>query len=289
MVLWIEVRLAGSRPSQLGSQTQEGKLRKSPFAKCRLCLNERQLQDSHLLPRAMYKIMRGDGPNPDPLVVTPGSTVVTSRQVKDYLLCLECEDRFSKNGERWVSANCFQADGSFPLRERLAASDVFFAGGTEGLTVYVGSAIPGVSTEQITYFAMSVFWRAAVQIWRMLAREAIATELGAYEDAVRRFLLDEASFPNEMALHVQVSARKGTQELAVFPEMVRLAEGYYEHHFVALGMGFWLFVGKRLPASHLTLCHAPDQKGIIVISEKLDAAIYSALVSMVNRHPDPRK
>jgi len=263
-------------------------LRKSPFGKCRLCQNERQLQDSHLLPKAMYRIMRSDGPNPEPITVTKGSARVTSKQVKDYLLCSECEDLFNKKGERWVTANCFQADGAFPLRERLLASEPFLRGGNEGLTVYRTSDIPGVAGEEITYFSMSVLWRAAVHTWRMHTGEAVGTDLGAYEEAVRMFLLGEAQFPDEMALHVQVSGRKGAQELAVFPVMCQ-NHGYHQHHFIALGMGFWLCLGKRLPPYHLTLCHAPAPERIIVVSQKLDTEIYSSIEHMVNRHPDPRK
>ena len=88
---------------------------------------------------------------------------------------------------------------------------------------------------------------------------------------------------------VQVSVREGQQELAAVPMMVRNNLGYHQHHFVALGIGFWLCVGKGLPATHLTLCHAPDPNQIIIVSEKLDAQFYSSVEHMVHLHPDPRK
>ena len=37
------------------------------------------------------------------------------------LLCQDCEQRLSKNGERWVLSHCLKRNGSFPLAEMLAA------------------------------------------------------------------------------------------------------------------------------------------------------------------------
>src|ERR1017187_6381686 len=75
----------------------------SPFARCRLCLQEASLQQSHLLPKSAYRYLRmvGGRGNPNPTFLSATRLVQTSQQVKDYLLCAKCEDRFNNQGERW--------------------------------------------------------------------------------------------------------------------------------------------------------------------------------------------
>jgi len=66
---------------------------------CKLCLAHRvQLQDSHYMPAALYPkkikleyLSRGGV-----------RTIVADKEIKAPLLCFECEQRFSKNGESEV-------------------------------------------------------------------------------------------------------------------------------------------------------------------------------------------
>ena len=68
---------------------------------CKLCLRQKDLQNSHLMPRALYVKSRGSGTkgNQDPYVVTVKDTKQSSHQTKDYVLCHDCEQLFCKNGE----------------------------------------------------------------------------------------------------------------------------------------------------------------------------------------------
>ena len=53
-----------------------------PTGTCALCMQMKDLQDSHLLPRAFYKLARSAGEkNPNPIVVTPIVAMKTSKQV----------------------------------------------------------------------------------------------------------------------------------------------------------------------------------------------------------------
>src|SRR5689334_20945536 len=92
-----------------------------PLTRCCLCLRSRELEESHLIPAGMYRISRGDPHgNPNPLLLSPDMFLQTSDQVKDYLLCHDCEELFNKNGERWVIAHCYrEKDGAFKFREYL--------------------------------------------------------------------------------------------------------------------------------------------------------------------------
>jgi hypothetical protein len=69
---------------------------------CRLCHNEGvELQRSHLLSAAIYRILRDDGraPNPNPVVITPEGRVQSSKQQRAHLLCRPCEAILAREGE----------------------------------------------------------------------------------------------------------------------------------------------------------------------------------------------
>src|SRR5215472_6701431 len=98
----------------------------SNYGKCRLCERTAVLKQSHLLPTSLYKHLRRDSAgnigSKEPFKLTGRIAVRTSTQVKDLLLCGECEQRFNRNGEKWVVDRCFQKPGDFPLQAILAAA-----------------------------------------------------------------------------------------------------------------------------------------------------------------------
>jgi 5-methylcytosine-specific restriction endonuclease McrA len=68
---------------------------------CGLCRQPGELQESHLLPRAGYKHLRGSkaGVQWDPVFTTPKKARITTDQVTAPFLCSHCEQRFHKKGE----------------------------------------------------------------------------------------------------------------------------------------------------------------------------------------------
>ena len=78
---------------------------------CRLCRRHGHLQKSHLLPRALYEMVRNPkSSNPNPVLVTKDVAVQTSKQLADYLLCSGYESRFNRMGEAWVLPFLERAD-----------------------------------------------------------------------------------------------------------------------------------------------------------------------------------
>jgi hypothetical protein len=72
-----------------------------PTAPCALCRTVKLLAESHFLPKAHYKLIR-DAQTGKSAFVGSKESVDTTRQVKKYLVCDECEDRFKARGENWV-------------------------------------------------------------------------------------------------------------------------------------------------------------------------------------------
>ena len=72
--------------------------------KCNLCGNERELQNSHVIPKFVYKWMGKTGGK---FFRTPSNPNIRQQDgIKQRLLCHECEQLFSIN-EKWFSENVF--------------------------------------------------------------------------------------------------------------------------------------------------------------------------------------
>src|SRR5436190_22355132 len=98
-----------------------------PIDLCPMCLNVKELRDSHLLSASVYKKLRSvypsnpDNLNPDPIAVTAGRARQTSKQTSDYLLCSDSEGIVDRMGETHGLPLLADA-GGFPLYELLANS-----------------------------------------------------------------------------------------------------------------------------------------------------------------------
>src|SRR3982074_2531244 len=84
-----------------------------PRGICKLCLEDKELCDSHLLPKSLYALLKSK--KKDPVMVTSEVARHTSRQVKHYLLCSVCEDILNRGGETWLLPLLATIEGNFPL------------------------------------------------------------------------------------------------------------------------------------------------------------------------------
>src|SRR5262249_50232628 len=131
---------------------------------CRLCKNERQLHDSHLLSAGFYRAVSDKtSQNPYPIFLTIDGAVRTSRQIRAHALWAECEQRLNQRGEGWVMNNFWRAYDDFPLRQKLKASEPLWA--VNGKALYRTSGIAGIDVPKLSYFALSIFWRASLVVW----------------------------------------------------------------------------------------------------------------------------
>jgi len=203
------------------------------------------LQDSHLFPAALYKILRDpDRSNPNPVMVTRNHAGTTSRQISAYFLCWDCEQRFSRNGEQYVVGQCAQRD-RFPLRELLQSLEPIEVG-SPGTSVYDVEAILGEHAEEYLYFAASIFWRAAARSWGKQMRQL---SLGrTYREQFRLYLLGESEWPQNARLMIHVSSGE-LLDFIIDPASVRIG-AVHRHKFYIPGILFILFVGATVPRDH---------------------------------------
>jgi hypothetical protein len=252
--------------------------------KCRLCFNIGALQDSHLLPKAFYGLLREpDDKNPNPIVVTPDIYMKTSKQVSEYLLCKDCEDRFNKRGEKWVLEHCWRGENDFPAHSALHAAIPFEQSDT-GFRAYDGNAVPGIDLWKLIYFSASVFWRAAAHQWKpVLGHAPVRLEFGPFEEPLRKFLLDEGELPLHAVFVITVNAttEAGPNKMMLFPWRDH-HDSYFHHKFVVPGLRFQLFLGKGIPAHVRDLCAARSEQHPIFVSTQAEMHTLKSAATMTS-------
>jgi hypothetical protein len=217
-----------------------------PIDLCKLCLNVKELRDSHLLSASVYKKLRSvyasnpDNLNPDPIAVTSGKARQTSKQTTDYLLCSDCEGILDRVGEKHVLP-LLADSGGFPLYDLLTNSTPNSA--EADLSIYLCANVPSLDCEKITHFATGIFWRAAVHSWRS-GTSTVKLDLGRHEEQLREYLLGAKPFPDDVLLILRIAPPSLPLLWAVAPASsgdVRLGR----YRFYVPGIEFSLHVEEQ--------------------------------------------
>lgn len=216
------------------------------------------------MPAALYRLLRSTSVNPpDPLIITTPSTFQTSRQIAEYLLCVDCEDRFRRNGEDWVLRHCYRGKQKFLLRD-LVLKDELLNDGAAG-KIYATKSISDIDSSALTYFAASVVWRAAAHNWQFLRHiPGNPISLGPYEEPIRKYLLGDGAFPHSAAMLVWISAYDRPSRAVTPPQSNRIWNCHV-HAFDIPGVRFNLFVGRTLPPVVRLMCvlNGPDRPVLV--------------------------
>ena len=225
---------------------------------CPLCWQQKQLEKSHYLGRALHLLSHDDG---EAVIMTPQRVELSARQIWTHLLCGECEDLLAKNesyAHQWINRK-----DRFPLLERLnvAASVRWTQIGRE----FSGAAI-GVSTERLAHFALGIFWRASVNKWRTLGLQTTSIDLGVLAEPIRLYLGGEGPFPTGCALLMTVCTDHGSQGLVFGPNPTR--GGIFPCiSMLVRGIKFTLVVGDDLPSELREACCVGSAQKILFMRD----------------------
>ena len=232
----------------------------SKIGRCSLCKSQRELRESHFMPAAAYKLVQKSA-GEAPVVIKSTATIQKHEQVKDALLCNDCERRFSENGERWVMEHCYRHNEGFKLKELIDGSKPITVG--SGLKVYSAASIPQIDIGKLSYFAASIMWRGSAHEWRSGSVRVRTPKLGSrYEEALRRYLLGETGFPANAALWVSVIPTAELWNSFAVPYGGRL-RGFWRYKFPFLGIAFVFFLGSRIDAQTRRMCTVRSQEMLI--------------------------
>jgi hypothetical protein len=232
-----------------------------PKGKCKLCLRENvELQNSHLIPAAAYKLIRNsDGSTP--IVMKSTVTIKKDEQVTDYLLCGDCEQRFSNQGEQYVLRYCNNFEGGFRLNNLLDTLKPLEVHNTTA--IYAGGQIPEIDMEKLAYFAASIMWRGSAHSWRSGKDPAKTPSLGSHEESFRKYLMGEGPFPEHAFLGVDVVSDKNLWPLVFVPYGGRGDDMTWTYVFPFLGLIFLFRVGNSIPKDLLRFCAYRSPEKII--------------------------
>ncbi len=231
------------------------------FGICPMCQSEKKLCNSHFMPRSLYGICTP--PGSEPVRISKTAMYPTSKQTKDHLLCNDCEQKLSKNGEDWVLPLLPHVDTGFPLLDRVRKQAPLYDDGNKQL--YGTSLNTEVDSHKLLHFACGIFWKAAVHSWKGAGGPPVLN-LGEYAECLRLFLHGDAGLPDEVA--VLVSLDDAPKRLIGFIEPYRvqtqLLNGYC---FFVPGMVVNLHTGAGAQQAYMAQCLNGNPDHPIMVEE----------------------
>lgn len=240
---------------------------------CKLCLEFKELQDSHLNPAFAYRIIRKNQDS-DPVMVTAKRVKISSRQITAHELCWDCEQLFRLNGEDWMAYQVFQG-AEFPLLNRLKVAMPDWE--RPNHVAYSGAAC-GIDTTKLVYFGASVLWKSSLRKWTIGATETTTVDLGSYQERLRRFLLGETAFPAYGVVIVTACTDFESQGCFFTPCSIRygIVAGYA---LLMLGVYFRFFFGPDVPLEFQRFCcvHSPRKRIVVADHSKESQHSYGHL------------
>ncbi len=240
---------------------------------CALCLRDEILMDSHLLPKALYRFVRAaDG---SPIVLNRHAAWITDKQITKHLLCAACEERFHRHGEDWTLRQIYRGERRFRLLDVLNRCTPVAE--NSQIAVYALSDLPDILIDDLSYFAVSVFWRSSATDWQIGDHKLPRPTFGPkYMAAFSEYLLGNAGFPSDVSLLIEVCDGPTTAaNMLIFP-IGTVAAGYDRYDFMVPGVLFRLFVGENIPVELRSCCIVTGDHPV-VSRRNYEQLIYSRL------------
>lgn len=236
---------------------------------CGLCLEEKDLKNSHLMPKALYKIIRNAFDGNDIVLSQQHtlSSLYSNYQETAKFLCEECEQKFSHHGENKVIPECYQGNDNFLLLEKLSkATPIFESNNEKWFNPYTSNFS---NINEYLYFALSIIWRSSA--WPK-AQNSNQKSLGTtYQEMFRQYLLGQQSFPKNVYVGIYVDTDIDLLPMINFPISTKKI-GYHHHIFYIPGIKFSLIIGN-------------NPKGVDVLSKEHKTNLFFISYSLRN-HAD---
>jgi hypothetical protein len=252
---------------------EEKKVKGGVQGTCRLCRHPKLLQDSHLLPKLMYRWLNAaKHKGTAPFKRSPRDGVFsTSKHVTAYILCSDCERLLSQHGEDHFGKVAV-AHGSIPpalswYREVLRPHE---RGDGPYSVAHIGES-PFVNAS-IFYFLVSVFWRASLTGWPAVQPIKLPAES---QEQMRAYLLDPSVPIPDVSIGIYPNFWTAYWGL-LFP--VALGDGW---SFMFSQLGFFMSLEKRnetnlLAAGQIPLFLALDRAWVTRMIEGQKRSVMKA-------------
>ena len=253
---------------------------------CALCHAENvQLDRSHILSRFGYRRLRNSiAANPNPLQISPGQAIQTSRQITEYLLCHPCEQLLANGCENYGAQVAYQQTGDCRVYDLLDyTSMVTPANITTPGPMHV-AACAALNTQYLIEFAVSIFWRAAVSQHPMTDEFTLAPHV---LEQLRLYLLNHGGELAGIPVVLQVIDQPRNLTSHRFDQLIMVPAtneelGYRMHGFLFNGLYFTMWEGDSVPSqislASLNLSAPPH----LAFSKAANFQFVYSLVALVN-------
>lgn len=189
---------------------------------CKLCLEERDLKDSHIISEFWYKPLYDEKHRFHVLTTTPeDKNIFAQKGIREKLLCYNCEQYFSRL-EDYVRKVFYGGVGILIKNDKNKI------------------LINGIDYTKFKLFQLSLLWRASVSHHKFFSE----ISLGPHEEKLRRMLISKK--PGEpydygcILVGLLMDGSKLMHEMVMQPEPLRIKD-YRWYRFV-LGGYTWLFI-----------------------------------------------
>ncbi len=208
---------------------------------CKLCLQDRELQKSHYLPKALYRLCRSDGKNP--IIATSTVVEFSQKQMWKPLLCKECEDLLNKRGEKYTLEMVHRGD-RFSLLERIKLATQI---GQNGNVPFYSGLQLGIETEKLGYFALSLAWRGAQGPWQTIEGHTTEVSLGQFEEPIRQYLCGDSGWPANTVVIATTCTDFGSKNWITPPWLISAdvsGDNFMRIELLVRGIWFWVLIGQ---------------------------------------------
>lgn len=246
---------------------------------CRLCLQERDLCESHYLSKGLYKALRGlHSKNKSPLLVTGKASFRTSRQMTAKLLCSECEQLLSAKGERYTIRVMSNRRGFLLLEtvQRLTP-----AVGRSEVAAYKCANTLSVDTGALAHFALGLLWKASIHTWAPAAGVLTDVHLGPYQEVIRGYLRGEAGFPSNVVVKITLCTDRESQLIMYAPTLgdAKGSKKFNYYEILAGGINFGILIGAGIPRSEKLHCCASSMDRWIFVRNCRERTLSTAFAT----------
>jgi hypothetical protein len=227
---------------------------------CALCGEEAKLHESHFLPKGLYRLLReSNTKNDNPVLISARLSIQKSFQMTQRLLCSRCERRFSDGGENYVLP-LLKHRNHFPLLDRLKLALPLYT--THEKAAFLCPSV-GLDGEKIGYFGLSILWRAA-RPWRMFDGATTSIQIeDRYLESIRRYLVGETTFPNDVAAIVTVATDYLSQSICMVPNRITDNTMHIAYGLLTKGLYFRFILGENQPPAMRAISCAGEGPNMI--------------------------
>ena len=243
--------------------------------KCKLCLKDNvEIVNSHIVPSWAYKRIReNNSKQPDPICIERDKTYSTSKQLKEYMLCKDCESKI-KVFEDFASEITYNKNGDSSFISN-------YKGECKEYTELKVYSLNKDQAESLRKFALSVAWRASIAKSKKLK----GVDLGEkYNEIARLSLNNEIEIPQNISIFCYLHRNIHNNKLYNFIEEPKTykEKKYHKTSFVICGLYCRLHVGKIIPEIEKGLDLCLSKFSFLIYAKKEEAGSMKVLRNMID-------